>query len=151
MYFKSTCDTIALMQKNEQRGISYASKGKGKAGPAVKGAAKTTQIIVNPKDKVFNIEDWLKKPENSKAKIHDSDIMDVSSSQGQNGILYENSMEFNNLDSKKKTGENLLNFRESVEEASTNEYIGSGIHKNKPPSVQIVEPGIFYDFSSYSL
>jgi hypothetical protein len=148
MYFKTPSDIIAQMEKDELRGISYATKAKAKAksSPAVKGAAKTTQIIVNPKGKALNIQDWLKKPEDSRAKINESEFMDLSSSNGNNGNLFENSMEFDKINAKKQTSQNLLNSRESVDEATTNEYNDSGIQKNKSkmhesPAALIIEPG----------
>lgn len=133
MYFKTPSDIIAQMEKDELRGISYASKAKskGKASPAVKGASKTTQIIVNPKGKALNIEDWLKKPEDSRAKINESEFMDLSSANGNNGDIFANSMEYDKVNVKKQTGQNLLNWRESVDEVTTNEYNDSGIQKQK--------------------
>jgi magnesium-transporting ATPase (P-type) len=139
MYFKNPSDVVAQMEREELRGIKNAmKKGNKNKGTAIaaKDISNTVKIMVNPKDKALKIEDWLKGPEaDSKHKLNESDFIDPNHEDS--GMIFDNSMENRDISPKKKTGENLLQYRSSVDEATTNEYNDSGIQKYKSKSQKL--------------
>lgn len=132
MYFQTPSDEIANMEKG---------RNVGSVGVKARKMTYATKTVSGGE----NLEDWLKTPEQtSKAKVNDTEFIDLGSVNATNANIYNNSIEMKDFRANQgKTGENLEDYRSSRDTTTNgNRSIIQEVNDRQAymPSITITEP-----------